>query len=162
MPSIRTGNRRRLAMIERSNRRMVPFDIESCGFDYVDGGFRTSPGNSYKPIGGMLYTSTGESRPARDLLYEDDGRSKFVDMSGKKDKPNGRTFAGRFEVAEDGSIILPNSAYDIMVVEKAFSLFSKPDEGISAEHAERLGAMPDFDEFVAGLPDGLPDDQPKG
>jgi hypothetical protein len=167
MPSIRKGNRRRLAMIQRSNRRMVSFDIESCGFgpfryDGVLDGFRVDGSFSYKPVGDVMYASTGESRPASDLLYENDARSKFADMARKDEQPNDRTFGGGFEVDRNGILIMPNRAFDIIMMEQAFSLFSKPDEGISAEHALRMGAMPSYDDFVAGLPDELPSDQQKG
>jgi len=49
-----------------------------------------------------------------------------------------------------------------VMIEKTIALFSNPDEAISLGHADRMASMPTHDEFVESLPDGLPDDQPKG
>lgn len=51
----------------------------------------------------------------------------------------------------------PDSPEGRARMEAAFRLFTDPDRGIDPAFAERMNAMPSYEEFVAGLPDGLPE-----
>jgi hypothetical protein len=160
MTSLRTGNLRRRRANERADDRkrgpirigtLTSLDFETFGLDrYATEDQGDAMSDAQRAAFGFeletLYDRATVGFVPSPLVMNATGRSVdaiVVDPIGGfvDENPNHRLFE-------------PLSEIDRAILEDAFSQFTKPDEGIGEDHP---GFGPTHDEFVAGLPDGLPD-----